>query len=97
MAWIWTGLGIWASLPLAVFLLLAGLHFYLRWRYVPMLVRIFEEKPLFIVPRGEPDPDAEEVYFPTENGRVLHGCYFKSKALRRRGVVLFGVAFGSNF
>jgi len=41
-------------LPLAVFLLLVGLHIYLRWRYVPMLVRIFEERPLFIVPRGEP-------------------------------------------
>src|SRR5439155_23730874 len=96
VAWIWTGLAIWVSLPLGILLLLAGLHFYLRWRYVPMLVRIFEEKPLFIVPRGTPVPEAKEVYFPTENGRILHGCYLRTSASRRRGVILFGLEFRSN-
>jgi len=96
VTWILTGIGIWMSLPLGVLFLLAYVHLYLRWRYMPMIVRIFEEKPLFVVPRGDPVPDAEDVHFPTENGRILHGCYLRTRARRRRGVILFGLEFGSN-
>src|SRR5262249_27665896 len=57
--------------------------------------RIFQEKPLFVVPRGQPDPEAEEVRFPTPDGLTLFGCYWRTPR-PRRGVILFGVEFGSN-
>jgi fermentation-respiration switch protein FrsA (DUF1100 family) len=72
------------------------LHFYLRWRYLHLLPRIFQEKPLFIIPRGQPLPGAEEVWFPTTNGLQLRGCYLRARTPQRRGVILFGLEFGSN-
>src|SRR5262245_33208890 len=63
--------------------------------YVPRIARIFQEKPLFIVPRGQPVADAEEVRFPTADNLTLNGCYFKSKR-PRRGVIAFGLEFGSD-
>jgi fermentation-respiration switch protein FrsA (DUF1100 family) len=74
---------------------LVGLHYYLRWRYLHIVVRIFQEKPLFIIPRGQPLPDAEDVRLPTEDGRTLCGCYLKTSR-PRKGVILFGLEFGSN-
>ena len=79
--------------------LLLGGFLYLHSRavnnYLPRIVRIFQERPLFIVPRGEPDADAEEVWFPTSDGLKLHGCYLRTPH-PRRGVLLFGLEFGSN-
>jgi fermentation-respiration switch protein FrsA (DUF1100 family) len=72
------------------------LHFYLKWRYLPLLPRIFQEKPLFIIPRGQPLPGAEDITFPTTHGLTLHGGYLKTPAAHRRGVILFGLEFGSN-
>ncbi len=69
-----------------------------RWlvrNFLHHLRRIFQEKPLFIIPRGEPRPDAEDVSFPTSDGLRLRGCYFKSPG-PRRGVILFGLEFGAN-
>ncbi len=71
------------------------LHCYLRWRYLHFLIRIFQEKPLFIIPRGQPLAEAERVRFPTSDGLTLTGCYLRSKQ-PRRGVILFGLEFGSN-
>src|SRR5579862_1731943 len=91
----WLGLGMMCSVPL---LLAGGLtyrHYYARWKYQPLIVRIFQEKPLFIIPRGQPKNEAENVLFPTSDGLTLRGCYF-SAAKPRRGVVLFGLEFGSN-
>ena len=68
---------------------------YYRKRYLEQIVRIFEERPLFVVPRGKPVPGAEEVYFPTPDGFTLRGCYLRGRR-PRRGVVLFGPEFGSN-
>jgi dipeptidyl aminopeptidase/acylaminoacyl peptidase len=91
----WLGLVLMCSLPTLIVLGLFVLYFYLRWRFLDHLVRIFREKPLFIVPRGQPIPEAEEVRFPTANGLQLAGCYLRA-AGRRRGVILFGLEFGSN-
>jgi pimeloyl-ACP methyl ester carboxylesterase len=91
----WLGLGV---LLLPLLLAVSGLillHLYLRFAYMHKLGRIFREKPLFIIPRGQPIPGAEEVLFPTPDGLTLHGCYLKARA-PRRGVVLFGLEFGSN-
>src|SRR5262245_17298883 len=63
--------------------------------YLPRVARIFQEKPLFIVPRGQPRDDAEVVRFKTRDGLTLNGCYFKAKG-PRRGVIVFGLEFGSN-
>jgi pimeloyl-ACP methyl ester carboxylesterase len=71
------------------------MHFYLRWKYLHLIVRIFPEKPLFIIPRGRPAADAEEVCFPTEGGLRLHGCYLRTRR-PRRGVILFGLEFGAD-
>jgi pimeloyl-ACP methyl ester carboxylesterase len=59
------------------------------------MVRIFQEKPLFIIPRGQPLDTAETVRFPTQDGLTLTGCYLKAQG-PRRGVILFGLEFGSN-
>jgi fermentation-respiration switch protein FrsA (DUF1100 family) len=91
----WLGLGLLVSVPVVLTVWLAGLHYYLRWRYLHIVVRIFQEKPLFIIPRGQPLPAAEDVRFSAEDGRTLRGCYVKTSR-PRRGVILFGLEFGSN-
>jgi pimeloyl-ACP methyl ester carboxylesterase len=79
-----------------VLLFFVWLYVHLRVNYLDYLVRIFQEKPLFIIPRGQPVANTEEVRFPTENGLTLHGCYLRTSAQQRQGVILFGLEFGSN-
>lgn len=82
--------------PLVLFAIgLVALYYWLCWKYMRIVVRIFQEKPLFIIPRGQPAAGAEEVRFPTADGLTLVGCYLKA-AQPRRGVILFGLEFGSN-
>src|SRR5262249_38083647 len=50
----------------------------------------------FVIPRGEPIAGAEDVRFPTTDGLSLCGCYLRARAQTRRGVILFGLEFGSN-
>lgn len=95
MFWIWLGLGVMLSVPLGLLVLLTLLHFYLRWKYMHYLLRVFQEKPLFIIPRGQPVGGAEDVRIQTADGLTLRGCYLHTP-LRRRGVILFGLEFGSN-
>jgi pimeloyl-ACP methyl ester carboxylesterase len=94
----WTALGvILLCLPLLIVIgLVAYIYIYVRANYVGAVERIFVEKPLFIIPRGEPDPAAEELRFPTENGMHLQGAYFKTSAAMRKGVIVFGIEFGSD-
>src|SRR5947209_12355500 len=82
-------------MPLVVVGYLVKQHFNLKWNYLHHMVRIFQEKPLFIVPRGQPVPGAEDVTVRTADGLNLRGCYLKG-AGPRRGVVWFGLEFGSN-
>jgi fermentation-respiration switch protein FrsA (DUF1100 family) len=93
--WFLSGLLLLLSLPLATVALLVWLHYYLRWNYLHHVVRIFQEKPLFVIPRGKPVEGAEDVRFPTSHGLTLRGCYLKARG-ERRGVILFGLEFGSN-
>ena len=74
--------------PLAV-------HIRIVRKYLPYLVRILQEKPLFIIPHGQPQADAEHVIFPTTHGLSLHGCYLPTRQ-PRTGVILFGLEFGTN-
>lgn len=96
MFWLWLGLGIVLASLLIVAFGLVLLYFHLCHRYLDFLVRVFQEKPLFIIPQGQPVDDAEDVSFPTTDGLKLNGCYLRTKARRRLGVVLFGLEFGSN-
>ncbi len=91
----WLGFGILWSAPVGVLLVFVVRYIELRVRYLHLIIRIFQEKPLFIVPRGQPVADAEDVRFPAQDGRTLAGCYLKG-ARPRRGVILFGLEFGSN-
>jgi dipeptidyl aminopeptidase/acylaminoacyl peptidase len=91
----WLGVLLMVSVPLVVLGALVFLSFYVRYKYMHRVPRIFVEKPVFIVPRGEPIPEAESVRFPTSDGLTLQGCYLKG-ATPRRGVILFGLEFGSN-
>lgn len=92
MVWLWVSL---AVLMAAMVLLALYFHFIMVPHYLQYLVRIFQEKPLFIVPQGQPLPDAEDIVFPTTHGLILKGCYLHTPQ-RRKGVILFGLEFGSN-
>lgn len=92
VTWLWVALGL---LVLAVVTPLYLLHLHIFRRYLPYLYRIFQEKPLFIIPIGQPVANAEEVTISTTNGLELHGCYLKAIG-PRKGVVLFGLEYGSN-
>lgn len=96
MFWLWLGLGIILSVPLFVALALTYLFFDLVKRYMGFLLRIFEEKPIFIIPHGQPVADAEDVHLCTADGLTLRGCYLHTLCPQRRGVILFGLEFGSN-
>jgi pimeloyl-ACP methyl ester carboxylesterase len=91
----WIGFALVWSVPVLLGVLLAAVWLYLRWMYGHLIDRIFEERPVFIVPRGQPVTGAEHVSFRTRDGLVLRGCYFRS-ARPRRGVILFGLEFGSD-
>ena len=52
---------------------LVGLRVYLCRVYLDFMVRIFQEKPLFVVPRGQPIAEAEDVTFLSGNGLRLRG------------------------
>ena len=72
------------------------LYVYLRWNYGQHLVRIFEERPPFVIPRGKPMSGAEDVRLLTSDNLELSGCYLRTPADTRVGVILFGLEFGSN-
>ncbi len=96
MFWLWLGLGVVLIPVVLLTLALTALYVYLLARYLDYLVRIFHERPLFIIPRGQPVEGAEDVRFGTSNGLTLCGCYLRTPARRRQGVLLFGLEFGSN-
>jgi dipeptidyl aminopeptidase/acylaminoacyl peptidase len=91
---VWVGLAVMCAVPATLAAYVAVMYAYLRFRYWPAVARVFEERPLFVIPRGEPLPGAEEVRFPTTDGLRLHGCYLRGQGARR-GVVLFGLEYGS--
>lgn len=91
-----TGILVLLSLPVTLGLLLTAMMVWLRINYGDHITRIFLEKPLFIIPRGQPPAGADDVTFRSSDGLNLRGCYWKTSAPERRGVLLFGLEFGSN-
>jgi fermentation-respiration switch protein FrsA (DUF1100 family) len=95
----WLGLLIMLSVPATVTAYLVYIYLYLCRLYLHHVVQIFQVKPLFVVPVGQPVPDAEDVAFPSQDGLTLRGCYLRGTVppgRSRVGVILFGLEFGSN-
>jgi pimeloyl-ACP methyl ester carboxylesterase len=90
VVWLWVGLGLGV-----IFVLLTQYHFWILRTYAEPVKRIFQEKPLFVIPRGQPVEDAEAVRFPSADGLNLTGCYLRAQG-PRLGVILFGLEFGSD-
>jgi pimeloyl-ACP methyl ester carboxylesterase len=96
VVWLWVALWLVAGAA-GLGLLAVGLFYlYVRLKYIEYVVRIVQEKPLFVIPRGRPADDAEEVRFAADNRLTLAGVYLKARPPRRKGVILFGLEFGSD-
>lgn len=91
MIWLYLGLAVLTAVALGAL----TLHLYIMIRYFPVVPRIFQEKPLFILPFGQPVTGAEEVTLTTPDGVQLRGSYLRTP-VARKGVILFGPEFGSN-
>jgi alpha-beta hydrolase superfamily lysophospholipase len=72
-----------------------AMHVYIFRKYMPFLVRAIQETPPFNIPYGQPQADAEAVTFPTTDNLMLQGCYLRARTPVRRGVILFGLEYGS--
>ncbi len=93
--WTWWATGGVAAGALLAAVAVCAANVYYRSKYLDHIVRIFEEKPLFVIPRGKPVAGAEDVHFETPGGLTLRGCYLTGR-IPRKGVILFGLEFGSN-
>jgi uncharacterized protein len=76
------GVGV-ALATVALFLL------YVMIRYTPIIGRIFEEKPVFLPLRVEPEPGGEDAAFTTTDGVSLAGTYYRARTEERVGVMVF--------
>jgi dipeptidyl aminopeptidase/acylaminoacyl peptidase len=94
--WLWLGIGLILGIVVTIAFAAWLLFVYLRWRYLEYVIRIFQEKPIFIIPRGQPVPEAQDIRFRTADGLTLCGCYIPTSASKRLGVILFGLEYGSN-
>ncbi len=82
-------------LSLALSAVAAGVFFavaaiaYLAVKYTPKIVRIFEDRPVFMPLRVEPIETGELVGFPADDGVRLSGSYFKTRTRERVGVLVY--------
>jgi len=88
MSWTWLILALIAAKALFFATVVGAFYLYVRKHFLPSIARIFQERPLFIVPRGEPDESAEEISFTTSDGLTLRGCYLHARTTERSGVIL---------
>ena len=84
------------ALVATALLALAGWLVLLTIRFVPIIIRVFQEKPLLFQTIEPPLPDAEEVGFLTDDGISLRGSYLRALVSPRRGLVMFCHGFGSD-
>jgi pimeloyl-ACP methyl ester carboxylesterase len=57
--------------------------------FLPTMMRVFEETPIFAPPDEPPHPDAENVRFQALGGVWLQGSWLVSKSNERRGTIIF--------
>ena len=94
--WLWLGFSVLAVPPIAIGMVLAMIFIFIYVKYMGFLQRIFQEKPLFNIPRGEKLDGAEDVIISAVDGLKLRACYIKTTVPERKGVIMFGLEFGSN-
>ena len=94
LLWFWAGILVAATFVVVV-VAFVFLFVYLRVRFLDVFVRIFQERPFFIIPRAGTIAEGEEVWFPGADGLTLHGWYLATTSASRRGVIIFGLEFGS--
>ncbi|MBX6313570.1 MAG: alpha/beta fold hydrolase [Isosphaeraceae bacterium] len=80
---------IFMALVLLALVVLAAAAIYVVVHYVPKILRVFEERPVFSPLRLAPEPGGEQVRFRTEDGLELAGTYYKAATPVRSGVVVF--------
>ena len=81
MVWLWLALSVLPAAALAFAAILFWYYLKIKRHYLPFIVRIFEERPLFIIPRGEPQADAEDVRLTTSEGLR---CKLATSTLRQQ-------------
>ena len=84
-----------ACLGLSALILVCLFVAYLLIRYTPIVMRIFEEAPLFLPLRAAPAA-GEDVRFRTRDGLELAGTYLRARTAERAGVVVFCHEFLGN-
>lgn len=62
--------------------------------YLPIVLRIFEEKPFFKANQAFAVTEAEEFEIPTADGLTLAGCLVRSQSLDKKGLILFAPEYG---
>jgi len=62
---------------------------YLAVKYTPKIVRIFEDRPVFLPLRIHPRDDGESVGFPADDGVRLSGTYLHARTTERIGVLVY--------
>lgn len=78
-------------------LLALAAMFYIGWKYLHIVERIFEEKPFFLVKRVKPEAlDHQDVDLKTADGLTLAGTYLRTPAEQRKGVILFVPEYGAS-
>lgn len=75
-----------ATIPVVIF---GGFLLFCIWAYCPVIRRIFEERPMFMPLKVTPEDIGEEASFPTSDGLILKGSYFKARTDSRVGVLVY--------
>lgn len=65
-------------------------------KYTPHIVRVFEERPVFAVPRRTPPADVTEIEFPTRDGQRLRGSYLSTPRGPAQGLIVFSHEFSAD-
>lgn len=94
MEWITLTLLILGSVFLCCLAGLVVFFFSCKRCYLPIVLRIFEEKPFFKATQSFADTEAEEFEIPTTDGLKLTACLVRSTAQEKRGLILFAPEYG---
>jgi pimeloyl-ACP methyl ester carboxylesterase len=65
-------------------------------KYTPHIIRVFEERPVFVVARRTPLPEVPEIRFPTRDGQQLSGSYLFTPHAPAQGLIVFSHEFAAD-
>jgi pimeloyl-ACP methyl ester carboxylesterase len=90
--WLWIALAVLAGV-LALFVIYTAVVCLL---FLPTMMRVFEEAPIFMPPNEPPDPTAEDVRFQARADVWLQGSWLPAKSIERKGTIIFCHEYLSN-